>query len=136
MAGVGIAFSVVVVDAAPQGKGVAGTVAIVVFAGAVAVVGWYLAVRLAIQGVITDENGVLVRNGLRSHRLRWEDIDRFEYGRCDPWPRVGVAVQRNGRRIAMVSLQRGRLGHFPEDAVAELNRQRDEHGPSATRSSP
>jgi hypothetical protein len=46
---------------------------------------------------------------------------------------IGIAVQRNGR-IAIASLQRGRLGHFPEEAVAELNRQREEHDSRPTRS--
>lgn len=135
MAGVGIAFSVLAVDAAPHGKGVAGTVAIVVLAGAVAVLGWYLAVRMAIQGVIADEKGVLIRNGLRSHRLRWDEIDHFEYGRCDPWPRIGLAVLRSGRRIAMVSLQRGYISHFPEQAVEALNSERQQHDAYATAAS-
>jgi hypothetical protein len=42
---------------------------------------------------------------------------------------VGVALLRNGRRIAMSSLQRGYLGSFPEQAVEALNHQRGEHAP-------
>lgn len=127
MVGVGAAFTVLLVDVARSGKGVAGTVVLVLLVGGTAALGWYLAFRTAMQGVLADGAGVLIANGLRSHRLRWEEIDHFEYGRCDPWPRVGVAVLRSGRRIAMVSLQRGYIGDFPEQAVAELDRQREGH---------
>jgi hypothetical protein len=132
MLGVGIAFTTLLTDAAPSGKGVLGTVVVAALFGGTAACGWYLAVRFAIQGVLTDEAGVLIRNGLRSHRLTWEEIDHFEYARCDPWPRVGVAVLRSGRRIAMVSLQRGYVGHFPEESVEALNREREKHGVYAT----
>jgi len=101
--------------------------------GAVAAFAWYMALRVAIQGVVADESGVLVRNGLRSHRLRWDEIERFEYGRCDPWPRVGVVVLQSGHRIAMVSLQRGYVGHFPERAVEALNGQLAQHATLAPR---
>jgi Bacterial PH domain len=132
MLGVGIAFTTLLIDTASAGKGVLGTVVVVLVFGGTAAFGRYLAVRFAVQGVLVDEVGVLIRNGLRSHRLRWEDIDHFEYARCDPWPRVGVAVLRTGRRIAMVSLQRGYVGHFPEQAVEALNRERQEHEARAT----
>ena len=133
MVGAGISVTTFIPDAVSAGKGVAGTVLAALALGGTAAVVWYLAVRFAIQGVLTDEAGVLIRNGLRSHRLRWEDIDHFEYSRCDPWPRVGVAVLRSGRRIAMVSLQRGYVGHFPERAVEALNGQLAQHAMLAPR---
>ena len=120
---VAIAFTIGVIDWSPSGKGVLGTLGVVLIAGVPAVLGWYLAVRYVMHGVVADESGILIRNGLRSHRLAWAEMDHFEYARCDPWPRIGVAVLRSGRRIAMTGLQRGYVGDFPERAVDALNGQ-------------
>jgi hypothetical protein len=133
MVGVGVAFTTGVIDWTPDGKGIIGTAVVVVLAGGTAAFGWYLAFRTAIQGVLVDGSGVLIRNALRSHRIEWQEVDHFEYGRCDPWPRIGVTVLRSGRRIGMVSLQRGYVGHWPARAVAELNHRLEEHNTAVSR---
>jgi Bacterial PH domain len=65
-----------------------------------------LAVRAARIGVYTGPEGVTVRGILRSWRLRWDEIERFEWGRWrgfGDYP-VGVVRGRDGSRVTVLAL--------------------------------
>ena len=68
--------------------------------GAIAAVFAALAVRTLRIGVVTDPDGVLVRGILRSWRLRWDEIERFEWGRWRGWGDYpsGVVRRRGAAR--------------------------------------
>jgi hypothetical protein len=34
-----------------------------------------------------------IRNIPRTHVSRWDEIERFELARYDPWPRIGAAAK-------------------------------------------
>lgn len=85
------------------------------------------ALRCPWHGVIVSPKQVVVRNIMRTHRVMWGDIERFEIARYDPWPQVGVVVLRNGRRIPMTALQVALATKVAQRSVAELNRQLAAH---------
>lgn len=62
----------------------AGTLAFFV----VFMIGFMLAVGLSY--VRADDEGLTFRNGLLTHRLRWDEIDRLRYQEGDPWAFVYV----------------------------------------------
>ncbi len=86
------------------------------------------AVRFPWHGVLASPAGLVVRNIFKTHRVTWSEIARFEIGRCDPWPQVGVVVLQSGCRIPMTALQDGLASRVAQHAVSELNRQLSEHG--------
>jgi hypothetical protein len=60
-----------------------------------------LAVLVAIVGVImsvamstvrADDDGIAFRNALRSHRFRWNQVERVTFGTGDPWPALVVNI--------------------------------------------
>lgn len=90
------------------------------------------AARCIFYGVVVTESEVRVRNILRTHVLAWDEIDRFELTKYDPWPLIGVAVLKTGRRIPMAGIQWALLSHFAKDTVSALNDQltaRNENAP-------
>lgn len=50
---------------------------VVVFGG----LGGFYCLRLAFVEVRADAEGIRIRNPVRTHRVRWQDIQRFHYGR-------------------------------------------------------
>ena len=98
------------------------------------IVGWVfvallvlLVVRALLWSVRTDIEGVRIRGMLRTHRLRWAEIDRFSLGRHGLFPVVGIAHRKHGRPLAMSAIEvpkmasdRGRDN--TEAIIAELNR--------------
>lgn len=64
------------------------------------------AVRAVRIGVVTGPDGVTVRGVLRSWRVRWDEIERFEWGRWrgfGDYP-VGVVRRRDGSGITVLAL--------------------------------
>ncbi|MGH1562928.1 PH domain-containing protein [Mumia sp. DW29H23] len=51
--------------------------------------------------VIADDDGVHVRNGYRSHHLRWSEIVDVSFSSGSPWPSLET---RDDRRIMMIGI--------------------------------
>jgi hypothetical protein len=89
-------------------------------------------IRLARVALIADSDGLLVRNVWRTHRLAWQDVDRFEVavGRAGAhrFPNTCRLRVRDGRTLnvdgASASNVSGHDGHARvQAAVDELNAQ-------------
>ncbi len=78
------------------------------------------AVRFPRNGVVTSPSGIVIRNILRTHVLRWDEVERFEIAN-DFVPNGGVAVLNDGTRIPMTGINQGLVGHFVAVTVAALN---------------
>jgi hypothetical protein len=81
------------------------------------------ALRCPRSGVVVTSGSVMVRNILKTHVLRWDEVERFELTRYDPWPKVGVAILKSGRRIPMTGVQFALATRFAQNTVAALNAQ-------------
>jgi hypothetical protein len=58
-------------------------------------------VRAIRAGVLVDREGLTVRNPLRTHRIPWDEVERFA-AEPDWWHnRIGYVERRDGRRIRM-----------------------------------
>jgi hypothetical protein len=55
----------------------------------------WLAYRTLRIGVFTSPQGVLVRNVMRSRRLAWPEIDRFDWGDWGGFPTGGAFLEDN-----------------------------------------
>ena len=96
--------------------------------GALAAVFLTLAVRTLRIGVVTGPDGVLVRGILRSWRLGWDEIERFEWGRWRGWGDYpcGVVRRRDGSAVTVFALNppfeltKGQDRRIP-DLLGELN---------------
>lgn len=74
--------------------------------GALAALALLAAVRTLRIGVATGPDGVVVRGVLRSRRLRWDEIERFEWGRWrgfGDYP-VGAVRRRDGSVVNILAL--------------------------------
>jgi membrane protein YdbS with pleckstrin-like domain len=86
------------------------------------------AVRYPWHGVVATTKEIKVRNILKTHVVRWSEIDRFELTRHNPWPRVGVVALKSGKNIPMTGIQavpyeRSPITKFAMKTVAALNEQ-------------
>jgi hypothetical protein len=81
-----------------------------------------VALREPFHGVVVTNSQVRIRNIMRTHVLGWDQIERFELAKYDPWPKIGVAILKTGRRVPMVGVQWAPLGQFAENTVMTLNR--------------
>jgi Bacterial PH domain len=79
------------------------------------------ALRESFHGVVVTGSQVRIRNIMRSHVLGWDEIERFELARYNPWPKVGVAVLESGRRVPMTGVQFALATRFAQDTVVALN---------------
>lgn len=79
------------------------------------------ALREPFHGVIITPTQVRIRNIMRTHVLSWDEIERFELAKYDPWPKIGVAVLKTGRRVPMVGVQWAPVSRFAESTVVALN---------------
>lgn len=61
--------------------------------------------RVPVWGIVTTERFLKIRNILRTYVVRWDDVEQFELGRHDPWPCVGIAVLKDGRRVPITAIQ-------------------------------
>lgn len=89
-------------------------------------VGVMLAVMLGVglSNVRVDEAGLLVRNGLRRHRIEWQQIEGFRFTPHDPWAYVLLADDPGSR--ALVAVQRVD-GERARGFVAELTARWEAH---------
>jgi len=60
----------------------------------------YLTFRI---GIFPSSEGVLVRNVLRSRRIRWDEIERFDWGTWSGFP-IGGVYLRDGRFVRAFAL--------------------------------
>jgi hypothetical protein len=96
--------------------------------GAIAALFAVLVVRTLRIGVATGPDGVVVRGVLRSWKLPWTEVERFEMGRWRGWGNYpcGVVRRRDGSTITVLALnppfelQAGQDQRVPE-LLAELN---------------
>jgi hypothetical protein len=97
-------FAVFALDLSPDGVPVP-TGQRVAF-GVLAALFGTLALRTARIGVFTRPDGVTVRGVLRSRRLRWEEIEAFEWGRWRGWGSFdcGVVRRADGSQITVFAL--------------------------------
>lgn len=79
------------------------------------------ALRCPRSGVVSTSSNLIVRNILKTHIFRWDEVERFELTRYDPWPKVGVAVLKSGRRVPMTGVQFALATRFAQNTVASLN---------------
>lgn len=75
------------------------------------------------HGVVATRDKLVIRNILKTHVVDWDDVDRFELGRYDPWPKVGIAVLRGGKRIPMTGVQWRPATPYAERTIAALNQE-------------
>ena len=85
-----------------------------------------MTLRAALAAVIATDQGMVVRNPLRTHRFNWRDIECFEVGDSARYPGTPLARQTNGRAVAMWAVRDigNVLGRKPANArrvVDELN---------------
>jgi hypothetical protein len=43
---------------------------------------------IGLSNVRADDEGLLIRNGLRTHRIGWQQIEGFRFTAHDPWAYV------------------------------------------------
>jgi hypothetical protein len=89
--------------------------------------GW----RTATAGVGADEDGVIVRNVIRSRRIRWDQIAKFSVVPYGPYS-MGYVELRNGQKLRAWGIQGRIRGLFPNSTWAttpidELNEILAEH---------
>ena len=89
----------------------------------VVVVQLVLAHRSSRLGVVPRDEDVVVRGTLRTWRVPWSDVDRFEVGGWRlPWkPPCGVLLRRGGSQITILALNPTEITEH-----AELDRILDE----------
>lgn len=79
----------------------------------------FFAFRMARMGVFVEEDGILVRNPLKTERVAWAQIRGFSLRRA-AFGEFGVAELHDGRRIRLWAIQPGTRITFPRDRRAEL----------------
>jgi hypothetical protein len=79
------------------------------------------ALRYPRNGVVASSEQLVIRNIYRTHVLGWHEIDHFEMASYGAWPRIGVAVLKDGRRVPMTGIQSGLASRFATRTVAALN---------------
>jgi hypothetical protein len=100
-----------------------------------AILGWWLFFQIVRSGaLIASPSGIVVRCLIKTHRLPWKDLDRFEE------MVLPIAVSRVPRRFLRVHFPSGRFRDFAElndsrrrnpDLVAEMVRRLSEMKKSA-----
>ena len=86
----------------------------------------YIGFRAARSRVYAESRGVRIVNAFRTIDLSWGEIARFRVDRYGPYPKIGVAELKTGRRVHMAALQGpnplGRpRNRTAENLVASLN---------------
>jgi hypothetical protein len=134
------ACSVLILDALLPGHSWQGRLFDVVTVALYLGMGW----RLLRMGVQVEHEGIIIRNALRTQRLLWNEIDRFELGRLGRFKKAtwAAARLRDGRAVRIDSspfdvLAATRLRDVihgrnlaAETLVDQLNREMRDHGPN------
>jgi hypothetical protein len=79
------------------------------------------ALRYPRHGVVSTDSKIIIRNIFKTHTLRWDDVERFELTRYDPWPKVGVVILQDGGRIPMTGVQFALATSFAQNTIDALN---------------
>ena len=79
---------------------------------------------IGLSNVRADDEGLLIRNGLRTHRIGWQQIEGFRFTAHDPWAYV-LLVDDPGSR-PLVAVQRVD-GERARSFVAELTAEWEAH---------
>ena len=79
-----------------------------------ALAGAWLLHRFGTVAVLPDEDGLLVRNVLRSHRLAWAQVLAVRYGRDSTWARLDLS---DGTDLAALGVQTADGAWAARDAV-------------------
>lgn len=79
---------------------------------------------IGLSNVRVDEAGLLVRNGLRRHRIEWRQVEGFRFTPHDPWAYVLLEDDPGSR--ALFAVQRVD-GERARGFVAELTAQWEAH---------
>jgi hypothetical protein len=106
--------------------------------GVIAALFGLLVVRTLRVAVVTQPRGVIVRNVLWTHRLRWSDVARFEMGRWRGWGGFpcGIVRRTDGRQVTAFALNppfeidAGQDRRVP-DLLAQLNEELGRAGEGA-----
>lgn len=89
-------------------------------------------------GVQVEQDAILIRGILHTRRLAWSQLQSFSFGQKPPFPAVGIANLRDGRKFAITAISTGRIARaktraHAEALIANLNQLLSEHGgPSNT----
>ncbi|HEY9293804.1 MAG TPA: PH domain-containing protein [Microlunatus sp.] len=73
----------------------------------------------ALSVVRADQQGVVLRNGIRTHRLAWQQVHGVLYRQGDPWPTLLTGDRDDPHRQLVLGIQRTD-GDRALRAVAEL----------------
>ena len=80
---------------------------------------------IGLSNVRVDDAGLVVRNGLRRHRIEWQQIEGFRFTPNDPWAYVELTDDPGNR--ALIAVQRvdgDRARSFVADLTAQWERHR------------
>lgn len=112
--------------------------------GIVAALTWSTLLYTRRVGVHVESDGVRVVNPLRSYRLRWDEIERFELARpaVGVYPLAGFVNLRSGRVIPIVGITVPRFftrrlkprAQAPIDELNVLLRSANHPGPASAQS--
>ncbi|WP_320672661.1 PH domain-containing protein [Patulibacter defluvii] len=69
--------------------------------------------RICWSAVVVSEQGVRVRNPIRSHTVCWAEIERFDVGRETNGAETATVCLRNGRVILAHGIEGPSRGLFP-----------------------
>ena len=72
------------------------------------------AVRVPRHGVVVTPTELVIRNVFKTHRLHWDQVERFELNLRSSPPRVGVVVLADGSRIRMTGVSYGLASSFAQ----------------------
>lgn len=80
---------------------------------------------IGLSNVRVDEAGLLVRNGLRRHRIGWQQIEGFRFTAHDPWAYVLLGDDPGNRGlIAVQRVDGARARRFVAELTALWETQR------------
>lgn len=75
---------------------------------------------IGLSHVRADEAGLLIRNGLRTHRIEWQQIEGFRFTAHDPWAYVLFADDPGSRPLMAVQRVDGaRARRFVDELTAQ-----------------
>lgn len=87
--------------------------------------GFMLAIiwTVGLSYVRADAEGVRFRNGLRTHRVGWDEVESVKFSRHDPW--VYLYTTRDVGRLAMLGIMRvdGERARRAAEALRQLFRE-------------
>lgn len=84
---------------------------------------------LGLSVVVADKNGLRIRNGIITRRLRWDEVGPIQYRHGDPWAYVVLAgTEDDPVRRQMLGIQ-STDGQRARDSVVRLRELKDHWSP-------